>query len=59
MIRVEDDGTGFDLSSVSRGFGLTGMRERVELAGGELAIEGRDGGGTLVRATLPAWRKSD
>jgi len=59
VIRVEDDGTGFDLSSVSRGFGLTGMRERVELAGGELAIEGRDGGGTLVRATLPAWRKSD
>jgi signal transduction histidine kinase len=59
VIRVEDDGTGFDLSGVSRGFGLTGMRERVELAGGELSIEGRDGGGTLVRATLPAWRESD
>jgi len=53
LIRVEDNGKGFDLEGVSRGFGLTGMRERVELAGGELAIESRDGGGTLVRATVP------
>jgi signal transduction histidine kinase len=52
-VRVEDDGNGFDLTSVQRGFGLTGMRERVELTGGELAIEGREGGGTLVRVTLP------
>lgn len=52
-VRVEDDGNGFDLTSVKRGFGLTGMRERVEIAGGELAVEGREGGGTLVRAKLP------
>jgi signal transduction histidine kinase len=52
-VRVEDDGSGFDLTNIKRGFGLTGMRERVELAGGELAIEGRDGGGTLIRAKLP------
>jgi len=55
-VRVEDDGRGFDLTSIQRGFGLTGMRERVELAGGELAIEGRDGGGTMIRATLPVRR---
>jgi signal transduction histidine kinase len=52
-VRVEDDGRGFDLSTIKRGFGLTGMRERVELAGGELTIEGREGGGTLIRAKLP------
>jgi signal transduction histidine kinase len=52
-VRVEDDGNGFDLTTVKRGFGLTGMRERVELAGGELTIEGREGGGTLIRAKLP------
>ena len=57
-VRVEDDGNGFDLASVNRGFGLTGMRERVELAGGELAIEGREGGGTLVRVTLPVQRRA-
>ena len=54
LVRVEDNGRGFDAGAVSRGFGLAGMRERVELAGGELAIESRDGGGTLVRASLPA-----
>jgi signal transduction histidine kinase len=57
-VRVEDDGNGFDLTSVKRGFGLTGMRERVELAGGELAIEGREGGGTLIRVTLPVHRRA-
>jgi len=56
LVRVEDDGSGFDLSTVRRGFGLTGMRERVELAGGELAIEGREGGGTLIRVRLPVRR---
>ncbi|MFN8113012.1 MAG: GAF domain-containing sensor histidine kinase [Solirubrobacterales bacterium] len=53
-IRVEDDGNGFDMSSVKRGFGLTGMSERVEMAGGEISFEGREGGGTLIRAILPA-----
>ncbi len=58
-VRVEDDGNGFDLASVNRGFGLTGMRERVELSGGELSIEGREGGGTLVRVALPVHRRAD
>ena len=52
-IRVEDDGNGFDMTSVKRGFGLTGMSERVEMAGGEISFEGREGGGTLIRVTLP------
>ncbi len=55
-VRVEDDGNGFDMTSVRRGFGLTGMQERVELAGGDIQFEGREGGGTLIRATLPARR---
>jgi signal transduction histidine kinase len=49
---VEDDGHGFDPSSVSDGLGLIGMRERVELTGGELEI--RCGPGTRVSAHLPA-----
>lgn len=35
------------------GFGLTGMRERVEALGGQLWAGPRDGGGWLIRATLP------
>jgi signal transduction histidine kinase len=49
---VEDDGHGFDPASVSDGLGLIGMRERVELTGGELQI--RSGPGTRVTAKLPA-----
>jgi signal transduction histidine kinase len=50
---VTDDGDGFDSSTVDAGFGLTGMRERIALAGGTIDIaSGR--GGTSVGATLPA-----
>lgn len=50
---VVDDGVGFDPSADSDGYGLAGMRERVELAGGELRIESRPGAGTRVIAALP------
>jgi signal transduction histidine kinase len=50
---VLDDGQGFDPTGEHGGFGLTGMRERIELAGGELRIESRPGGGTRVMASLP------
>ena len=37
-VTVRDDGRGFDPSAATAGFGLAGMRERVELLGGELAL---------------------
>jgi signal transduction histidine kinase len=49
---VEDDGHGFDAGSACDGLGLVGMRERVELTGGELEIRSRPG--TRVAAKLPA-----
>jgi signal transduction histidine kinase len=52
-IEVQDDGTGFDPQTASRGFGLAGMQERVTLAGGTLSVESGDWG-TLVSARLPA-----
>jgi signal transduction histidine kinase len=52
-VEVHDNGTGFDISDPGDGFGLTGMRERVTLAGGSLTIES-ESSGTAVRATLPA-----
>jgi len=51
-IEVRDDGRGFDPESVTSGFGLLGMRERVDLAGGSLDV-GRDDGQTVVRAHVP------
>ena len=57
-VAVADDGRGFDPATTdSGGFGLTGMRERVELADGELDIDsGREG--TTVRARLPVRRRA-
>ncbi|HYH90112.1 MAG TPA: GAF domain-containing sensor histidine kinase [Solirubrobacteraceae bacterium] len=57
-LAVTDDGRGFDPQTTSsKGFGLTGMRERVELAGGELAIDSGPAG-TTVRARLPVRRRA-
>ena len=58
-IEVRDDGCGFDpsaaLSAVAgrRRLGLAGMRERMDLLGGELEIDSAPGRGTTVVATLP------
>ncbi len=55
-IQVQDNGKGF---VVERGLtgpysgGLSGMRERVALMGGDLAVESNPGAGTRVTAELP------
>jgi signal transduction histidine kinase len=54
LLVLEDDGLGFDLAATpERGFGLEGMRERVQLLGGRLEITSRDGEGTSVLAEVP------
>lgn len=53
-IAVRDDGKGFDPAMASGGYGLKRMRERVELFGGSLEIASAAGGGTEVRAAIPA-----
>jgi signal transduction histidine kinase len=50
---VSDDGRGFDPAADHGGFGLAGMRERVELVGGELQIESSPGTGARVMASVP------
>ncbi len=54
-IEVQDDGVGYDTTASSEGFGLVGMRERVELAGGRLSVDSGEQG-TLIRASLPTLR---
>ena len=57
-VAVADDGRGFDPETTDGGgFGLTGMRERVELADGELDIDSGPSG-TTVRARLPVRRRT-
>ncbi|MDP9082782.1 MAG: histidine kinase [Pseudomonadota bacterium] len=53
---LEDDGVGFDSNTITKGFGLLGMRERVAGLGGTLTIDSAAGGGTRLYAELP-WVK--
>jgi PAS domain S-box-containing protein len=58
-LTVVDDGTGFEPDAVPRGhLGLIGMRQRVELVGGELRVESRPGQGTTIDASVP-WEAVD
>ncbi len=53
LVQIRDNGRGFDPESVRSGLGLTGMRERVALIGGEVQIVSRPGGGTVINLTVP------
>jgi signal transduction histidine kinase len=52
-ITVRDDGRGAAAPVDGRGLGLIGMRERVELHGGELEAGPAPGGGFAVSARIP------
>jgi signal transduction histidine kinase len=56
LIVVRDDGAGFDMNRRGRGFGLVGMRERIALEGGSLAIVSSPGTGTELRGRIPKSR---
>ncbi|HVW41198.1 MAG TPA: sensor histidine kinase [Amycolatopsis sp.] len=57
---VRDDGIGFEPSAKrpsgngDGGFGLAGMRQRVQRLAGRLVIESEPGGGTAISASVPA-----
>ena len=53
LIVVRDDGQGFDMNARGRGFGLVGMRERMALQGGSLAIVSSPESGTELRGRIP------
>ena len=56
---VTDDGGGFDPeevgheSTLTKGFGLSGMRDRAMLCNGKFDIESKKGKGTTVHISLP------
>jgi signal transduction histidine kinase len=56
VLRIEDDGVGFDEDVVRRGRGLESMRRRAEQTGGRLDIASAPGAGTRVTYTAPIAR---
>jgi signal transduction histidine kinase len=59
QILIRDDGVGFDLERVLASkskrtrLGLLGMRERVQMVGGEYRFKSSPGKGTVIRARVP------
>jgi signal transduction histidine kinase len=52
VLRVVDNGTGFDPATPHDGFGIVSMNERAEAAGGELTIRSLRGLGSVVQLAL-------
>ena len=52
-ILVKDNGQGLDPQLISQGFGLAGMRERVEGLGGSFKLTSNLDVGVLIEASLP------
>lgn len=58
-VRIDTDGSGSRVSSTGGGGrGLNGLRERVEVLGGDFSAGERDGGGFAVRARVPVGGRS-
>lgn len=51
-VSVADDGHGFNLDGVTKGFGLTSLQERAQALGGEVTLTS-DASGTNVHVRLP------
>jgi signal transduction histidine kinase len=57
-MEIKDDGQSFDvgktlLTRSNKRLGLIGMKERIEMVGGRLALSSSPGQGTTVRADIP------
>ena len=57
LLRISDNGRGFDPSSCPSGLGLGFMRERAELLGGSFHLESAPGRGTTLLLKAPISRQ--
>ena len=58
-LRLKDDGGGADPQALRGGFGIGGMRERVQLLDGQFRIETAPGQGFCLHVTLPGPGQKD
>ncbi|MEO0988608.1 MAG: sensor histidine kinase [Cyanobacteria bacterium J06639_14] len=52
-VQLSDNGIGFEPQTPKAGFGLQGMRERVESLKGQITLQSTPGEGTTIQITLP------
>ena len=60
-MRIADDGKSFPVQRVllargSKRLGLLGMRERLEMVGGQFGVESAPGKGTTIEAFVPGGK---
>lgn len=53
LLRIADNGAGFDRSQDQAGFGLTTIRERADMLGAKLLVESEKGKGTRILLEVP------
>ncbi|MDD2769507.1 MAG: histidine kinase [Methylococcus sp.] len=53
LLKVSDDGAGFDPSLAPAGLGLLGIRERVASLGGQFSLNTHPGSGVSLRVKIP------
>jgi signal transduction histidine kinase len=51
LLTIQDNGQGFNVETVRKGMGLSGMKERAQLSGGSFDLESEIGKGTTIRAS--------
>ncbi len=59
LLSIVDDGVGMTDKGNGSGFGLRGIRERVDAFGGQLRIDSGDGGGTALSIQIPQPRLAE
>jgi two-component system, NarL family, sensor kinase len=65
FLRIEDRGAGFDAARFlrstdeERGFGLRGMRDRIQLFAGHFAVTSQPGAGTTLEIEVPIERERE
>ena len=52
LLKIEDNGKGFEVENVSSGLGLIGLKERSQLLNGELQVNSKIGEGTKILLEL-------
>jgi signal transduction histidine kinase/ligand-binding sensor domain-containing protein len=53
LLRIADNGRGFDVAQASAGHGLRSMRERTEALAGQFSVASEPGRGTVVTFAIP------
>lgn len=58
-LEFADDGRGFDPTRRGDGFGLLGMRERIEKMGGQLLVRSAQSEGVTIQIVVPLAKQAD